>query len=214
MDTITLTGVVLLAQPFGEYDKRLVLLTRERGKITVFANGARRPTSSLLAVSNTFVFASFTLVEGRSSYRLLSAEAVAYFTELAACQPGVYYGYYFLELASYYGQEGLEAAATVNLIYTSLRAIVKGKVPLPLLRRIFECRILGINGEFYFPDGITRADGEAGRAIGYCLSAPPTRLYTFTLSREAEKEFTEAVVRNLKRAIDRRFHSEMFLEED
>ena len=46
-DNMEVTGIVLTAMPIGEADRRILLLTKELGKISAFVRGARKPTSPM-----------------------------------------------------------------------------------------------------------------------------------------------------------------------
>ena len=204
-ETVTAAGFVLHAAPQGEYDKRMTILTKELGKITVFARGARRQASPYLAVCNPFVYGTFHLYEGRSAYTLAGASDTLFFEEIAKRDPGVYYGFYFLELASYYGQENLEAGDMVNLLYATLRAVLRDRMPLPLIRSVFECRMMTINGDFAVPPSLE--DEGALYALSFASSCPLKELYSFGLSEKSEQAFRSAVETRLTEVTGMRFRS-------
>lgn len=149
-DKLILTGMVLLAAPAGDYDKRLVILTREKGKITAFARGARRQNSPLLAACNPFVFGEFEAFEGRDAFTIVRFVVRDFFRDLALEPDLSAYGFYFLELVNYFTKEGLDGSQTMRLLYASIRALLKKQVNPSLIRIIFELRLMVING--VYPD--------------------------------------------------------------
>lgn len=205
-DTIQVNGIVLSAMPIGERDKRVELLTQECGKISAFARGARRPGSALMAAANPFVFGSFRLVCGRDSYVLTEASVTNYFTELTASQPAVYMGFYFLEFAGYYSREGIDGTETLNLLYLSLLALQNESIDDRLIRRVFELRLMAINGEFAYreEEGLSES---ARYAAQYAAGAPLEKLYTFRLTDEVLAELERYTERRMARVVDRRMRS-------
>ena len=211
-EQVVLTGMVIKSAPAGEYDRRLVILTCERGKITAFARGARRPGSTLMAASAPFVFGTFALYEGRDAYSLVSVDVQNYFREITEDMEAACYGSYFLEFADYYGRENLEAVETLKLLYQSLRALLKSAIPNRLVRAVFELKLMEINGE-YMEKPLGRLEDSTIYTWEYVLASPVEKLYTFTLSDEVLKELGKLMGRYLDVYVAHRFKSLEILEQ-
>lgn len=148
VETVTALGMVISSMAIGEYDKRLVIITKEFGKITAFARGARKPNSPFLGGSQPMAFGEFTLYRGRNAYTVTGMKISDYFSNSMIDIDSMYMGMYFLELAGYYGREGIEASETLKLLYMAMKALTKNRIPVDLIRCIYELKTLVINGEY------------------------------------------------------------------
>lgn len=239
--SVVLTGMVLQTMPIGEYDKRITLLTKERGKVTAFAKGARRPNSSLLAACAPFAFGEFELYEGRTSYNVIKAEISNYFRELVTDLDCTYYGFYFLEMADYFSQENNDEQEILKLLYQTLKALENPSLPNRLIRCIYELKLLVINGiypnlfscqlcgkreeltEFSVARAGMLCRECAGKERGirlvesvlytmqFIVSSELRSLYTFTVSEGVLRQLEQILSGYLEKYVAHTFKSEQFL---
>ena len=206
-DLCSVTGLILKAEPFGEYDRRVVMLTRERGKIAAFAKGARRQGSRLLASTNPFCFGEFRLYEGRTSYSISEASIQNYFAPLREDFENACYGMYFLEVMDYYTRENNDEKEMLKLLYQSLRALCHKNLDNRLGRYIFEIKALALNGEYPGLPKDKSYEESTAYAAAFIVGTPVEKLYTFTVTEKVLKELQEITDEFRKRFIDRNFKS-------
>ena len=206
-DFIFVTGIVLKQSPSGEYDRRVTILTKECGKIAAFARGARRQGNKLAAATNSFAFGTFKLYQGRDAYTLADAEIKNYFENLMSDFEGAYYGMYFAEIADYYARENNDDRMLLGLLYQSLKALSAPSIPRPLVKVIYECKAIAVNGEFPGVPRDRELSASAVYALEYIANSSLEKLYTFTVTEEVLAELSSVAEEYCKKYLRRDFKS-------
>lgn len=204
---VTVTGMILKQAPVGEYDRRICLLTKERGKISAFVRGCRKPSSKLAAATNPFSFGQFKLYPGRDSYSVAEADIDYYFEELRNDFEGAYYGMYFAEVADYYCRENNDELRMLKLLFQSLRALTHEAYDRAFIQTVFECKAIGINGEYPgLPKDKTYLEGTVV-AAEYIQKSSIEKLFSFQVSKEVLEELKQATEEIKSRCLNHSFKS-------
>lgn len=218
-ETIGLNGIILSSQPVGEYDRRVVILTKERGKIACFARGARKPTSKLGGLTRVFSFGTFFVFEGRSSYNIHGAEIKNYFENVIKDYDATLYACYFCEIADYYGREGIESKDAINLLYGAISALKNPDLHPVLIKSVYEIRAVADQGEcppleeiFKEPD--RQFSENTIKAFNYVLTSVPEKLFKFTVGDETRETLEKISEKIIAYAIDKRLRSKEMLPSD
>ena len=202
-----LTALVLSSTPVGEYDRRVVLLTRERGRIACFARGARRPGSPVMAASLPFCFGTYRIREGRNSNVLVEAKIQTFFEKIRTDMEATCYASYFAEVLRYITRENNDEAALLLLAFQSLRALESGRIGARLIRAVFEIRTLRIEGEFLMPQEADGFSPAAMQAVAHIAESPLKNLYTFAVSDSVLAELEHIAEVSMERSLHHRFES-------
>ncbi len=204
---VIVTGMILASYPSGDYDRRVVMLTKDRGKITAFARGARRQGSRLLAATEQFCFGNFKVFEGRDAYNLTEASVTNYFEELRSDFDGACLGMYFLEFADYYTRENNDEIEMLRLLYQSVKAICNAALDNRLVRYVYEIKAMVVNGEFPGIPKDAQFDHSTVYTVDFIVKTPVEKLYTFAVNETVLKELANLCDRYRTRFIDRKLKS-------
>ncbi len=138
-------AIVLRRSDFYEADRRLTLLTPDRGRLNVVAKGVRRPTSRMAGHLELFTLAKVFVVRRRSLDLVVQAETVQTFPELRTELDRLPYAYQAVETAHLLVEEEVEAYAEFVLLVKALGALA-ASAALPLVLVAYKLQLLAALG--------------------------------------------------------------------
>lgn len=139
-------ALVLHEMPIGDYDKRLILLTKDYGKITAFAKGAKKSNSKLIAGSQVFCYGDFHIYKGKNTYNINQVSLIEPFHNLRKNIDALTYGLYILEFAEFISVENSSDHEIMKLILKTLKQLELGHIDLELIVKIFELKAMSYIG--------------------------------------------------------------------
>ncbi|MBR0039395.1 MAG: DNA repair protein RecO [Lachnospiraceae bacterium] len=200
-----LNGVIIKELDYRDYDKLLTILTKEKGKIMVYAFNVRKQNSKNIGKTRVFSFGTFELRVSGDRYQLENVILKNSFSEITNDYNNTCYASYFIELADYFGFENLESEKIYILLYYTFKALVDGKVEAKLIRRIFELKMLQYQGEYKESDSLSSDDKTLAYAWNFVLNTLPKKLYSFALNDKVYNLFDKEIGLEMKSKVNKKF---------
>lgn len=145
-------GIVIKETDVGEAGKRIVIITKEHGKMLLSARGAKNVKSKTMSGTQIFAYSEFSLFEGKGFYSVTQADVIESFYGISSDIDKLAYGAYILELTERAAFEELEDGGMFELLFRTLMVLKKENVNSKLVTAVFIIRLLkesGFIGEFY-----------------------------------------------------------------
>lgn len=146
MSTEKVRGVVIREVPVGESDKIITLLTKEMGKITLSARGARKPGSKYLASCEAFAYSDFVVYTARKNPSVASAVLIDSFYGLRTSLDRFCCAAYLSEVCGRLIFEGADCSDYMLLLLTAFKSMAEGRGEPYVVSLAFELKFLSLGG--------------------------------------------------------------------
>lgn len=148
MGIVEMTGIITREIKYGDSSRILTVITREGGRVSVLAGGVRAGRSGMLAATQLFCFAKFTLFLGRSKslYKLNAAEVIETFRGLKMSLEDMAYAAYLCDITNATVQENHPDPEQLSLLLNALYLLEHNKKPREQVKAAYEFRSLSLQG--------------------------------------------------------------------
>ena len=218
MESIKTRAVVARRTDYAESNCMLTLFAEELGVISACAYGIKGKKSRLRAVAQPLCFAEFVLVKGGGDiYRVEAADIIEAFYPISEDIEKLALANYFIELSG----DNFSAAdgRILSLLLNTLYALAYKETESLVVKAVFELKMMQYSGYepsldacikcgsgeslvcFDFAGGAVCADcakdfnkklsADTRACIKYILNADIKKLFSFTLSKESQKNLSD-----------------------
>lgn len=201
MDTknklIKVKGVIIKEVNYNEYDKLLTLLSKELGKIQIYAFGVRRKNSKNIGLARVLTFAEFDIRVVNEKYTLELISNPKIFEKLIDDYDKVCKAFDLIKVCEYFSMENKDASNEVELLYYAIKSIEQGKISINLIRRVYELKMLVFEGLYKTSDKINTDNEVIKYTWDFVVNTPSNKLFSFILKEDIENRFNELVMKEM-----------------
>lgn len=190
--------MVLKAFDHAEYDRRVILLTRQTGKITVFAKGVRRQGSKNMASTEPFVYGQFKLFEGKNAYNLAEADIENYFEELRLDMEKMCYASFFTDAVERTTKENNDEAQILKLLYRSMQGLLSPGLTSRFVSTVFSLKLLMENGVYGGSSAEEGIENGTKLALDHIMKSEIKDIFAFRVSDSCASELDGIAKKRLR----------------
>jgi len=158
MSYLKTQGIVLKEVCTGDADKIITILSKDHGKMSIYAKGARRPKSRLVACTQFLCYGEFLLFKGKDMYAISSCDIIETFPKAADDIVKLTYAAHIIDIIYDTVQEDQYAAKELRLLLNTLHFLFNSDKSPDLITCIFEIRYLSLLGYAPYVKGCTNCN--------------------------------------------------------
>lgn len=145
-----MTGLVVREVDLGDYDKLITLVTRESGRVSATAKGARSLKSKHIPTTQLYAYGTYILKKYKEYYYVADSELIESFYGVRTDIVKVSLAAYLADICGEISVENMQDEPILRLALNSLYALSRDIAPPDQIKAAYELKAMALGG--FCPD--------------------------------------------------------------